>query len=102
MTVEKPVATYDVLPTVANLFGLETRAEYYVGDDAFSDRGGYIMFADGSWYDGETYFNAGAASEATELSKERAEEISRRMNASYNTVKLDYFKIIGDKISDDK
>lgn len=102
MTVEKPVASYDVLPTVANLFGLETRAEYYVGDDAFSDRGGYIMFADGSWYDGETYFNAGAASEATELSKERAEEISHRLNASYNTVKLDYFKLYGDKISDNK
>ena len=60
------------------------------------------MFADGSWYDGETYFNAGTAPEATELSKERAEEISRRMSVSRNTVKLDYFKLYGDKISDNK
>lgn len=54
--VEKVTASVDVLPTVANLFGLDTTGAFFVGHDGLGDQGGYVFFADGSWYDGETYW----------------------------------------------
>lgn len=90
-TIDKAVATYDVLPTVANLFDLDTDGRYYIGNDAFSENGGYIIFPSYSWYDGETYYNV-YAPEETELSKKRNREISERLNASWDSIKLNYFK----------
>lgn len=91
MTVDKVVSSYDILPTIVNLFDLNTDGRYYVGNDAFSENGGYAMFSDKSWYDGETYFKF-YESDTTELSKARGEEITDRLNASFDTVKTDYFK----------
>lgn len=95
MKVKKAVASYDILPTVVNLFDLNTDGRYYVGNDAFSDNGGYIIFSDRSWYDGETYFNV-YESTPTELSVERKEEISKRLEMCWNSIKLDYFRKIAD------
>jgi len=86
--ITKTVASYDILPTVANLFALDTDGRYFFGDDAFSDRGGYVMFSDRSWIVGETVYPADSDSE-------RREEIVRRFNVSWNTVKLDYFALKG-------
>lgn len=91
MTVDKVVSSYDILPTIVNLFDLNTDGRYYVGNDAFSENGGYAMFSDKSWYDGETYFKS-YESDITELSQVRGEEITERLNASFDTVKTDYFK----------
>ena len=48
-TVEKYTFSPDVLPTLANLFGLEAQYELLTGDDAFSDGGGYVIFSDNTW-----------------------------------------------------
>jgi len=90
ISVDKPMATYDLLPTIVNLFSLDCDARYLFGHDAFSDGGGYVIFADQSWYDGETYFNINADA-PTELSRKRAKEINERLENSWNTVKSDYF-----------
>lgn len=89
--VEKVVATYDVLPTVVNLFDLPTDGRYYIGNDAFSDNGGYAIFPDKSWIDNDEYFNIYTDS-ATEKSRERASEINERLNMCWDTVKVNYFK----------
>ena len=48
-TVEKYTSSVDVLPTLANLFGLEADYGLLTGDDAFSQDGGYVFFNDNTW-----------------------------------------------------
>lgn len=90
-TIDKVVATFDILPTVVNLFDLNSDGRYYLGNDAFSQNGGYVFFTSGSWIDKDQYFDI-SSSEATDFSKERAKEISTRFKISWDSVKLDYFK----------
>ena len=44
--IDKVTATPDVLPTVANLLGLDTTGAFLVGHDGLGDQGGYVFFAD--------------------------------------------------------
>lgn len=48
-TVEKYTSSIDVLPTLANLFGLDADYDLLAGDDAFSPGGGYVFFNDNTW-----------------------------------------------------
>lgn len=54
--IDKVTSSLDVLPTVANLFGLDTSGAFLAGHDGLGDQGGYVFFSDGSWYDGTTYW----------------------------------------------
>ena len=47
--VEKYTSSLDVLPTIANLFGLDADYPLLAGDDAFSPDGGYVIFNDNTW-----------------------------------------------------
>ncbi|MBR2615296.1 MAG: LTA synthase family protein [Clostridia bacterium] len=89
-TVTSAVASYDILPTVVNLFDLPYDGRHYFGRDAFSDGEGYTVFENGSWYDGETYFNVDE-SVPTPLSRRRAEEIEKRLLMNQSIVRTDYF-----------
>ncbi len=88
--VDKVVATYDLLPTIVNLFGIDNDGRYYIGNDAFSDNGGYVIFPDRSWYDGEKYFKNDP--ESFKSRDERSKEIDERLNACWDTIKFNYFK----------
>ena len=49
MTVDKPLCTTDLLPTLLNLLGVESPYSY-LGRDAFDpDYSGFVPFSDGSW-----------------------------------------------------
>ncbi len=89
--VDKVISTYDILPTIVNLFGLNSDGRYYLGNDAFSQNGGYVIFRDMSWYDGETYFNI-KKDEPTDLAKQRGEEIDTRLAACWDSIKFNYFE----------
>ena len=52
-TVDKYTFSPDVLPTLANLFGLDVQYGLLTGDDAFSDAGGYVIFSDNTWLGGK-------------------------------------------------
>ena len=54
-TVEKVTSSLDVLPTIANLFGLEADYSAMIGHDAFAPEGGWAFWLDGSWFDGTTW-----------------------------------------------
>ena len=57
--VEKVLNTSDLLPTVLNLLGVESRYEY-IGSDAFDESyPGFVPFSDGSWIYGDAAFDAG-------------------------------------------
>ena len=62
--VEKVTASVDVLPTLANLFGLDTAGTFLAGHDGLGDGGGYVFFNDGSWYDGSVYWDSASGQEA--------------------------------------
>ena len=47
--VDKYTSSIDVLPTIANLFGLDAEYPLLAGDDAFSPDGGYVIFNDNTW-----------------------------------------------------
>ncbi|MBQ4561451.1 MAG: sulfatase-like hydrolase/transferase [Clostridia bacterium] len=89
--VDKVISTYDILPTLVNLFDLDCDGRYYLGNDAFSSEGGYVIFRDMSWYDGETYFNI-KKDKPNEFSRKRSEEIEERLDACWDSIKFNYFE----------
>lgn len=54
-TVEKVTSSLDVLPTIANLFGLDADYGSMIGHDAFSTDGGWSFWQDGTWFDGQQW-----------------------------------------------
>ena len=57
--ISKLGASTDILPTVANLFGLEYNQSDYFGIDLFDeDSESLVVFKDYSWLNDETYFSA--------------------------------------------
>lgn len=89
MQVDKVTSSLDVVPTVVNLFGLEADMALYFGNDAFSDYGGYVFFADSSWYDGVTYFTTG--SESNDYTNSINEEIASLREHNKLALKTDYY-----------
>lgn len=89
--IDKAMCAIDILPTLVNLFGLDHDGTHYVGNDIFSGNGGYAIFADYSWYDGETYWNALGGDAPTEEVLARNEEISLRLQMSWDTMRVNYF-----------
>lgn len=50
-TIDTPVDTADILPTILNLFGYDYNPNLYVGEDAFStNRNNYIYFSEDIYY----------------------------------------------------
>ena len=90
-TVEKYVAPVDLAPTIVNLFGLDTDTRYYMGDDMFGDQGGVVLFPDGGWYDGETYYTSDYQGEVTQEMRDTSAMARRREEASFNILRADYF-----------
>lgn len=88
--VTKVTSSIDVLPTLVNMFDLNTDGRYYTGNDAFSENGGYAIFADYSWYDGEQYWNSATDSADTEKVIQRNEEIQERLKISWDTLNSNY------------
>ena len=89
--IKKVTSTVDILPTIVNLFDLNTDGRYYMGNDAFSNNGGYVIFPDFSWYDGTTYWKAGVDAADSEEIIARNRVIQNRMNMSKNALLTNYF-----------
>lgn len=86
--IDKVTATPDVLPTVANLLGLDTTGAFLVGHDGLGDQGGYVFFADGSWFDGERYWSSTSGETGN---AERTAEISRLTTLSNRILAGNYY-----------
>lgn len=85
--VEKVTSTLDILPTLANLFSLDTTGAFLAGHDGLGDQGGYVFFADGSWYDGETYWDSSSG----EGDSARTGEISTLRSLSNKILAGNYY-----------
>jgi phosphoglycerol transferase MdoB-like AlkP superfamily enzyme len=88
-TIEKVTSSLDILPTISNLFDLDAKDAVFIGNDVFSDKGGYVFFNDGAWVDREGYWSS--KQPVTEKSRLRTEEISTAFQMSNLILKSDYF-----------
>lgn len=97
--ISKTSSTFDILPTLANLFDLDYDPRYYTGKDIFSNEDSKVIFSNGSWVtDNAIYF---ASTGKYKLkNKEVGEdyisktnkEIGNLFTVSENTLKKNYFK----------
>ena len=90
-SVEKVTSSIDILPTIVNLFDLDSDGRYYVGNDAFSEQGGYVFFADFTWYDGKELRQSDRDEPANEHEAAINAAIQQRLNAGWETMETDYF-----------
>ena len=54
-TVDEVMGAYDVMPTLANMFGFE--AEHALGNDIFSIDENIVVFPNGNWLTDKVYYN---------------------------------------------
>lgn len=99
MKVDTLASTYDLLPTIANLFNLDYDPRFYVGRDIFSNQDGLVIFNNGDWISDEGIYYASKKkfeSFEDEYSKEWIEEKNKRVRdlftISKSIYKTDYFR----------
>ena len=56
--INKCCSTFDILPTLANMFGFEIK-EYHTGKDIFSENDSAVYFSDGSLIINNEYIDSG-------------------------------------------
>ncbi len=87
--VTKYTSSLDNLPTLLNLLGLPNTEGGCLGHDAFSEGGGYVFFADGSWVDAEEYWSR--KDSVTEKAANRNKDIEELFRMSNLILQSDYF-----------
>jgi lipoteichoic acid synthase len=96
--ISKTASTFDIVPTLANLFDLDYDPRYYVGKDIFSAEETTVIFTNGSWITDKAIYSAskGKHTKLEEVSDEYLLEVNKRvsdyMSVSSNTLIYDYFK----------
>lgn len=92
--VSKPMDTIDWMPTLINMFGLESD-NCYIGQDIFDTRhDGFVHFEQALWYDGETYYmpdKTEITSENEKYIKEQSELAKKLIHINDIVVSGNYF-----------
>lgn len=71
--IDKLTSTFDIYPTIANLFGLDYSGAYTVGNDVFSSSSSYVPFMDRSILTDDFYYDS-LTNETTILSDNYSNE----------------------------
>lgn len=93
--IDKLASSFDILPTISNLFGLEYDSRLLMGNDIFSDNEQIVMFANRSWITEDAKYNS-LSNEVIKLSDKEIDEeyITRINNIIYN--RFQYSKFMQD------
>lgn len=89
--ITKVSSTLDILPTVANMFGLDAPYRYFAGNDLFGNAGGYAPFPGNKWFDGEIYYTPSTQTALTQQQSDKAAAINSSIDMAMNTVRCNYF-----------
>lgn len=97
--VKEVTSQLNILPTVANLLGLEYHPNYYLMPDALGDNyKGLVFFSDYSWYDGNVYVDNGVVTNGKKISEqellEKNEYVNKLVKINDAVLTTDYFKNI--------
>lgn len=91
--VDKINSNIDILPTIADLFGLSYNPNIYLGNSIFADDfKEAIPFSNGSWYDGKIKFNNEYKGEITDYILETNKYIKDTISIGGKIIESDYFK----------
>lgn len=96
--ITKPVASFDVLPTLLNLFGFEFDSRLFCGKDVFGSKEGFVFFSDGSFvsslgsYNGKNGTRIGDVSEEHVINSKKY--IQNTTRYSMLARQLDYFRYL--------
>lgn len=82
----------DILPTIANLFGLSTyEANHYLGTDIFSKyHDPFVYFNDYSWYNGTVYYKGQLQNPPEEI-KQISEKVNQLIHVNDAILLSDYY-----------
>lgn len=83
-------STMDILPTVANLMGLDFDPRLYAGTDYFSDEKKLVGFPDGDWITEEGQYDATADQFSGNLSSDQIRSINIELQNLYTASKMIY------------
>ena len=98
--VEKPTSSFDVLPTLLNLFGIDFDSRLFAGRDALSNEKGLAFFSDYSWKTSLAQYDAGSgkitkfAPVSDEYIKEIHREVKERIQYSKMLRQKSFFKLL--------
>ena len=106
ITVDTPVYSLDILPTLSNLFGLEYDSRLLVGRDVFSDASPLVLWPDHSWitdkgrYDAKTgTFTPDPGKEVPEGYVQRIRDtVANKIHYSDSVLETDYFNILAKEL----
>jgi lipoteichoic acid synthase len=96
-TIDTYVNSFDLTPTLANLFGLDYNINHYIGTDAFSRaHNNFVYFPDYSWYDGTIYYQC--ADIEGDLNKdyiiETTKKVNKKITINEAILNSDYYRYI--------
>jgi len=105
-TITKPVSSMDILPTVANLMGLDFDSRLLMGSDVFSNKEPLVMFKDKSFITSAGRYNAATKvftyNEGVVANAPYVESMKKAVEAKfyYSTkfLETNYYKIISDAL----
>ena len=90
--VDKVNSTLDILPTIADLFGLNYNPNNYSGYSIFDKNyKGIVVFSDKSWYDGEIYYNGNAKYEDVNYINSNNLYVEEILSIGGKIIETDYF-----------
>lgn len=89
-------STFDIYPTIANLFKLDIDGQMIVGRDALSNEEGIVIFQDYSWLIDEGYYDATKQIfDTSKLSEEELESINDNVfnliTVNQKAIRMNYF-----------
>ncbi len=97
-TIETVTSTYDIMPTLCNLFDINLNGHLITGRDALSDKDGLVIFEDRSWLNDRAYYNATKGTVIKldpSITDDEIEEINNKVfeeiQISQNILTSDYF-----------
>ena len=109
---EQYTSYINIVPTIANLFGLEYDPRLYFGNDILSeDYEDRVIFADGSWQDKKAFYSATTGkviyesendTYTVEEIKDINNQVKMRISMSNLAIKTDYFNYLNKKIEEYK
>lgn len=88
--IQRLSSTFDIIPTLSNLFGLDANYNEYVGNDIFdTTQTPLVLFKDYYVYDGDQYYDLTA--ENSEIDDELYTLANKYYKLSINILKSDYY-----------
>lgn len=110
ITVDEPVYSLDILPTLSNLFGVEYDSRLLVGRDVFSEEEALVLWPDYSWktekgtYNAQTgVFTPAGDAEADEAYLNRIDSlVADKITYSRAVLDTDFFNDLAEKLGREK